>query len=650
LYSPSRSGGAQDHLERPPEPAVQDSERQQVSSASSAHRAEVPKRKTRSRADDTREDRIGGARVKWPRALSRYPSSQYEIGIRSKRLRHVRQIGRVERCITIHEAHDVIRGRLETGKTCGSEATPLLPNNASAHRICDVSRSIGRPVVHDDRMEARWHTSEDPRKRRRFVQHGEDHIRHIATVTISTARRRLKVITDFETNQHLDAFSCYPHLGSDVMDVGAVDHLRRDRSREWGYLLVPVAITALVIVTSVWGRALLAAGVDVRLDAPPLFGTLDPQIDGFTTIVVAVALVGILVLRQFAILSWKHLTLAAFVLSLLWGIGVAFADGPDGLLGSLETRHDYLAVVAEIDSGSSFLQGFTDDIGSYPVHVQGHPPALPLTLHVLDRFGLALPWFVAALFITVGASSGIAVLISIRDLAGEEAARRAAPFVVFAPAALTAVTSADGLFMATIAWATCALIVASGRSGRAAVPLAVIGGGLAGISLFLTYGAVPALLVGPVVALYRRRFSVLVISGAVVSGITLAFAAAGFWWWDGLEATLERYSAGVGGTRPAAYFAVANVAVLALLLGPAAVAGAARMRDRRLWLLVGPALAGVLLANASGLSRGEVERIWLPFMPWLMVATAALVKSRKAWFSAQVSLAVGLAIVVRSPW
>jgi hypothetical protein len=40
-----------------------------------------------------------------------------------------------------------------------------------------------------------------------------------------------------------------------------------------------------------------------------------------------------------------------------------------------------------------------------------------------------------------------------------------------------------------------------------------------------------------------------------------------------------------------------------------------RLRDRQLWLLVGAALTAVLLADVSGLSKAEVERIWLPFAP-----------------------------------
>jgi methylthioxylose transferase len=80
--------------------------------------------------------------------------------------------------------------------------------------------------------------------------------------------------------------------------------------------------------------------------------------------------------------------------------------------------------------------------------------------------------------------------------------------------------------------------------------------------------------------------------------------------------------------------------------GPAAVAGLGRMRNA---LLVG-AVAAVALANLSGLSKGEVERIWLPFLPWLVVGAAGIASHRRLWLSASASTAVGLELVLRSPW
>lgn len=68
--------------------------------------------------------------------------------------------------------------------------------------------------------------------------------------------------------------------------------------------------------------------------------------------------------------------------------------------------------------------------------------------------------------------------------------------------------------------------------------------------------------------------------------------------------------------------------MLVIALGPAASAGVVKLIDRPLWCIVGPAVACVALADASQYSKGEVERIWLLFMPWLLVATASLLHKR----------------------
>ena len=49
------------------------------------------------------------------------------------------------------------------------------------------------------------------------------------------------------------------------------------------------------------------------------------------------------------------------------------------------------------------------------------------------------------------------------------------------------------------------------------------------------------------------------------------------------------------------------------------------------------------------MSKGETERIWLHLAPWLLVATAALTRTR-AWLAAQIGLALLIQLTVRSPW
>jgi hypothetical protein len=138
--------------------------------------------------------------------------------------------------------------------------------------------------------------------------------------------------------------------------------------------------------------------------------------------------------------------------------------------------------------------------------------------------------------------------------------------------------------------------------------------------------------------------------GAGVASVFAAFAAAGFWWPDGLAATSALYHGGNAALRPYAPFLLISLAAFALALGPAAAAGIAHLKDRRVWLIVGAALASLAAADLSGLSRGETERIWLIFVPWIGLAAAALVVHRRGWLAAQLALAIILQATVRSPW
>ena len=108
----------------------------------------------------------------------------------------------------------------------------------------------------------------------------------------------------------------------------------------------------------------------------------------------------------------------------------------------------------------------------------------------------------------------------------------------------------------------------------------------------------------------------------------------GFSYLEALPAIHDRYYDGVGGRRPVAYWMWGNLAALAFSAGPLAFAGVAQLdagpRCRATpapapcaWLS-GAGVAMVLLADLSQMSRAEVERIWLPFVPWLLLSCALL--------------------------
>ena len=121
----------------------------------------------------------------------------------------------------------------------------------------------------------------------------------------------------------------------------------------------------------------------------------------------------------------------------------------------------------------------------------------------------------------------------------------------------------------------------------------------------------------------------------------------------------ERYWDGVASRRPTRYWVWGNLAALLLQrrarrraraspswriepcsAGSGAALGAARVPV----LLSGAAVATVVAADLSGMSKAEVERIWLPFVPWLLVACALL---PRRWQRPALALQVCFALLVQ---
>jgi hypothetical protein len=273
---------------------------------------------------------------------------------------------------------------------------------------------------------------------------------------------------------------------------------------------------------------------------------------------------------------------------------------------------------------------------------------------LLDRAGLSGRGWAAAAVVVVGASTAPAVVLTAGAVAGEAAARRAAPFVVLAPLALFVATTGDAVFMALGAWAV-ALLALALHHRRASVGAAA--GAVGALALYFTYGLVPLLACLGAVVVWRAAaaakpvVAVLVAAGLGGAAVVALWTAAGFWWLDGLRATHHFYGLRAGNDRPYGYFLLADLAVFALMLGPAGIAALLHVRRSAVAALVIAALVAVALADLSGLSKAEVERIWLPFMPWVLLATATLPARRtRAWLTAQVGLAIGLQLTIAWPW
>jgi hypothetical protein len=245
------------------------------------------------------------------------------------------------------------------------------------------------------------------------------------------------------------------------------------------------------------------------------------------------------------------------------------------------------------------------------------------------------------------------VLLATRAVAGEALARRAAPFLVLSPAVVWVATSGDAFFAGVAAWAVALTVLAVCTRGRRSDLLAAGGGLLFGYLAFLSYGLVLLALIPLAVAWHKGRLRPLAVAGAGVLAVMLAFAAAGYSWIDGFFAIRREYLESRASVRPYEYFVVNNLAAFAVVIGPVAAVGLARLRDPRLWLLTGGALAAVALADISGMSKAEVERIWLPFAPWVLLAAAALPATTgrvRALLAVQALVAIVLQVALRTAW
>lgn len=425
----------------------------------------------------------------------------------------------------------------------------------------------------------------------------------------------------------------------------------------YGSTLLALSLwVALISIAVVWGNSLIESGQRLQIETPPLTGLREWRIGVRVLPAIAVAITIVIAGPRLATtLSWRSLLLVGALSSAAWAVALAIVDGWSGLTQPLIEGGQYLRTVSRVGSPFNFLDHFTQRIESYNTHTQGHPPGMVLVLWALDRIGLGGARWNAVLVIGGGAASIPAALVTLREVAGEAAARAAAPFLALAPAAIWW-SSGDALFAGVAAWAVALVVLATGCTGKRSDALALGGGLLFAATAFLSYGLVLLAIVPVVVAQQRRRMRPLLM--AVLGGLAMMFAflVAGFSWFDGLGATRRQYLAGVASRRPYVYFLVANLAAFALALGPATAVALARLRGRTTWILVGGGLAAITVANLSGMSKGEVERIWLPFAPWILIACATLglragrVRATTGWLGLQAATALVLETAIRSKW
>ena len=404
-----------------------------------------------------------------------------------------------------------------------------------------------------------------------------------------------------------------------------------------------------------WGRELQRTSPEIFLGAAPLVGRnfRDGWDWRFGWGLVGAGGLGALTVVA-VIRGWfqrARLRVVVVVSSLgagLFGLLLALTDGTDGVLFGAADDTEYLANLAAAPPAAEFVRTFVDNIDDYTVHVRGHPPGFVLILKFFDSIGLDGAWPVAMISVLSGVALPAGVLVAVWAVAGPHWVRRAAPFLIVAPYAIWMVTSADAFYAALAAWGVALVALGRRAQGTAALGLGLGGGVVLTTLLFMTYGGALFLLLPLAIAVTgwtgRHPGTTPMVFGAVTAAlvVTALWDWAGFWWFDGAEAVREEYWQGTAQFRIWNYFIFANLAAALFAIGPASFVGLTQLKDRRLWILVGGGLAALLVADLSQLSKAEVERIWLLFYPWIVLAgaTCALSRRRAVW-----PLAVGVQVV-----
>ncbi|MHA6622451.1 hypothetical protein [Pseudonocardia sp. DLS-67] len=444
------------------------------------------------------------------------------------------------------------------------------------------------------------------------------------------------------------------------------DHLQdaASRGRRAAVLdaLAVLAGAASVAAAALVGRALAADGVNILLGFPPLLALWQPHVGPGTVPALAIAAAVVLYGPALAVrMRWRPLLITAWLAATGWTLCLAVVDGyREGIVARLTSTEEYLHDVPRVTDIPAMLRGFaehilTDRPGFWTTHVGAHPPGAFLPFVWLDRLGLGGGGPAGVACILVGASACVAVAVTLRALGAEEQARGVLPFGVLFPGAVWVGVSADGMFAGILAWGVALLAVgATARGGRADLA-AVTGGLLLGYTLYLSYGLVLGGLLPLAVLAVTRARRALLLGGLGVAVVVAAFTLAGFWWFTGFERVRVIYAASIAETRPYTYFVWANLAALVFALGPAVLAGLRRMAAHPRALpaavtaLTVAALAAVLVADLSGFSKAEVERIWLPFAVWLVLPCVLLPRPR-VWLTAQVLLALLVNHLLMTVW
>lgn len=425
---------------------------------------------------------------------------------------------------------------------------------------------------------------------------------------------------------------------------------RRDAAQWAAIVVAGLLLTALFV----------ALRLPVGSDAAPFTGVYRWRVGPLSLLAPLVAVATGLAVRArwHERLAWRWLLVGGYAAALAWSLALALTDGLAGISGPLANPQHYLADVAAVGNDPlHFLRTFAADAGQHTIATRQHPPAPVLLLWGLHRIGVNGPLALGVLLTAISCLTVPLVAVAVRSLCHEPAARRLLPLLVLAPYALWVAVSMDGVTTAVAAGAITLGVV--GSEPHRSPWWAVGAGFLLGLAALFSYSV--AWLAVTVVAVYfvrRRPLLNFATGGAALVPLFLA-QLGGFVWSRGLTAAQADFSIRVGPHHSWAIWIALDLLVLVIACGPAVVPAARKFRLTPGWPFLVGAVLGVGFALASGLSRGEVERSWLAFFPWLLVPAVAPETHESGELSSATPglllvlaavTSIVLAAMLRSPW
>jgi hypothetical protein len=399
-----------------------------------------------------------------------------------------------------------------------------------------------------------------------------------------------------------------------------------DRRLLAGALAVAVGWTAVGLLVERSGRVLGTA-------TPPFVMGWLPRIDVWA--VVAVAALGALVAGGPALprLPGKAYMLSVTAAALAAALAVnaartgthgwdaIFDPGPNG---SFEAKNEYLPGLPALSYGSRFfLDRFAELVPALPVNVAGHPPGLLLFAHLTT---LTTPARFAALCIGAAAACAPLTYALGRGLGQDERTARTAGLLAAAAPGLLLFgsTSADAVY-AALGVAAAALLVRPSWAARGA------GAAVLALAAFCSWALLAAGAFA-VLVVWRRegwrgaaRLAVMCAIPFLVLNAWLA-AAYGYDPIGTLRATEAVYRRSLAEVRPYWFWVLGSPIAWMVCAGLPLSGGwlvAARRGDP------GAVALAAVVAIASGMSKGETERIWLPFVPLACAAAATVIPPRR---------------------